>query len=132
MNLKKILIWAIVFISLIVAVVIILALLRSPEDDWIKDKKGIWIKHGNPSFSPEEVISQQDAIVCAADLYSNYPKENISSQCLGKCWDYSVDFVNVPRKEIDDRVENQCEDYRTRRTHYFIELDKDGNIVRAV
>jgi hypothetical protein len=34
--------------------VIIVAFLRilSPEDSWIKDKNGKWIKHGNPSGPP--------------------------------------------------------------------------------
>ncbi|MFH1365727.1 MAG: hypothetical protein ABIH28_04030 [archaeon] len=127
---KKIPTWMVSCLILIFLAFAILVFLRSPENDWIKDEKGVWIKHGNPSFVPEQVKTQQDAITCANEAYAGYPKENISSQCLGTCWDYSVDIVHVPRQSVDDNAENQCLDYRQGLTHHFIELDKDGNIVR--
>lgn len=55
-----------------------------------------------------------------------------SSQCLGDVGDYAVDIVHVPRTAEDNLPENQCEDYRTGKVHHFIELDKDGNVVRIV
>lgn len=42
---KKIWLWA----GIILIILIILAILRTDEDTWIKDKAGNWIKHGNPS-----------------------------------------------------------------------------------
>ncbi len=55
---------------------------------------------------------------------------NFSSQCIGVCGNYAVDIVHVPRNEEDNLQENQCEDYREGKVSRFIELDKDGNIVR--
>jgi flagellar basal body-associated protein FliL len=47
---KKNYIW---IIAIVIILIIILAgfllFLRGNEDNWIKDSKGIWIKHGNPS-----------------------------------------------------------------------------------
>ena len=53
-----------------------------------------------------------------------------SSQCLGVVGGYAVDIVHVPRTEEDNLPENQCEDYREGRVSKFIELDKDGNVIR--
>lgn len=104
----------------------------SGEDDWIKDSKGIWIKHGNPSETPNEVLEQQQAINCALNLY-NQKKfiMNFSSQCLGDCGNYAVDVVHNPRNSEDDKPENTCLDYPLK-VFKFIELDKDGNIVKVV
>ncbi|MBS3079545.1 hypothetical protein J4218_05475 [Candidatus Pacearchaeota archaeon] len=68
------------------------------------------------------------------DLYSQFKgsgKEFIS-QCLGKCQDFSIDIVNVPRIAIDDLPRNECNDFTDKITHHFLELDKSGNIVRIV
>lgn len=71
---------------------------------------------------------------CAKNLYEEKKKEgiNFSSQCLGTCFDYAVDVVHVPRSEEDNLPENQCKDYREGKVKHFIELDKDGRIVRIV
>ena len=73
-------------------------------------------------------------ISCALNLYNEKKSEGIvfSSQCLGSCLGYAVDIVHVPRTSEDNKVENQCEDYRNGKLKHFIELDKDGNIVRIV
>jgi hypothetical protein len=132
MNIKK---YKYVIIVLIVIIILgfILIFLRGNEDDWIKNDKGVYIKHGNPGNTPEKVTKQQDAINCALALYSS-KKESIlefNSECLGVCNEYSVDIVNVPRNTDDNLVENQCNEYKDGITKNFIELDKDGNIVRV-
>lgn len=38
--------------------------------------------------------------------------------------------MNVPRNEEDGKNENQCRDYKNGMTKHFIELDKNGAIVR--
>lgn len=124
---------SLVIISFVLAGIALFIFLRGNEDNWIKDSKGIWIKHGNPVNTPGFVKQQQDAILCANDLYSQ-AKENwmeFNSQCLGACGNYSVDIVHVPRNSWDDSSENQCSDY-PKITPHFIELDKDGKIVRVV
>ena len=101
------------------------------EDSWIKDSRGVWIKHGNPSETPSLVLEQQQAVSCALNLYNTYEKElNLSSQCLGTCGNYAVDIVHVPRTSDDNLIENQCSDYNDGKVSRFIELDKYGEIVR--
>ena len=77
---------------------------------------------------------KQQAIECALQLYKEEKNKgvDISSQCLGVWGDYAVDIVHVPRSSEDNLIENQCQDYRNGKVHHFIELDKNGNIVRIV
>jgi predicted permease len=102
------------------------------EDDWIKDSRGLYLMHGNSSSTPTYVIEQQEAISCASSLYASASIANMSfnSQCLGTCGNYSIDIVNVPRISEDNLAENQCADYLLKKTTHFIELNKQGNIVR--
>jgi len=102
------------------------------EDSWIKDEKGQYVKHGAPSETPDYVQEQQEAIICASQIYQQEKSRGtvFSSQCLGSCGNYSIDIVHVPRTEEDDEIENQCQDYREGKVQNFIELDKDGHIVR--
>ncbi len=65
------------------------------------------------------------------EKFNNFTEEK-NSQCLGTCGDYAVDIVHVPRTEGDNLIENQCEDYKTGKVNHFIELDKNGEIVRIV
>jgi hypothetical protein len=44
---------------------------------------------------------------------------------------WSVDVAHDPREDIDDQPENQCQAYREGRTAHFVELDPDGNLIRA-
>jgi hypothetical protein len=118
----------------LIAIAVIVILRSSNEDDWIKDSKGVWVKHGNPSETPQQVLEQQNAVSGALKLY-NDAKSNgfeFNSQCLGTVDNYSIDIVHVPRANEDNLAENQCEAYRNGSITKFIELDKDGNIARAV
>ena len=128
---KKIFIWGTVAILIIATVIFII---RSPEDDWIRDDQGMWIKHGEPIKIPDEVVIQKDAIDCTTRLYQKTKIEGMifESQCLGVCDDYAIDIVSVPRSEKDDLIENQCEEYGNGLVANFIELNKEGNIVRIV
>ena len=101
------------------------------EDSWIKDERGVYVKHGNPSETPGYVVWQQVTIICAYDLFDNMTEEK-SSQCLGNCGDYAIDLVHVPRLAEDDLQENQCPDYGTGFVTHFIELDKNRKIVRII
>jgi len=120
--------------AIIVLVVVGLLFLRGDEDSWIKNGKGEYVKHGNPSSVSDEVVEQADAVLCALDLYRTAEENGLDflSQCLGSCGDYAVDIVHDPREDIDDLAENQCDDYRHNRVGHFIELDVDGIIVRIV
>ena len=132
MKIKKIyLIIGIVILLLIAGWIFVRFVIGRDEDSWIKDEKGIYVKHGNPSETPAYVAWQQAAIACASDLFNNMTEE-ANSQCLGTCGNYAVDIVHVPRTEEDNLAENQCEDYGSGIVTHFIELDKNGEIVRIV
>jgi len=131
--------WIIGIVVLIIIVTVITILRigigeNSGEDNWIKDSRGVWIKHGNPSNLPDSVNEQQNAVDCALGLYDDEKAKETSfnSQCLGSCGDYSIDMVNVPRDRDDNLVENQCADYKEDITKHFIELDNYGEIVRIM
>jgi hypothetical protein len=122
----------ILIIGISICILIILAIfiyLRAEENYWIQDSKGVWIKHGSPLKTPEKVLTQQRIIICAKDLYSKFPKENISSQCLGSCDDYAVDLVNNPKIEEDSFEKNLCESIVRGQLTKIIEMDKEGNIL---
>jgi hypothetical protein len=123
----------IIFLALVLIFILGLnyIVLRMDEDSWIKNSKGIWIKHGNPSAIPSYVLEQQEAINCALGKFSSFTEEK-SSQCIGVCGDYAVDIVHVPRTAEDNLAENQCQDYVSGAVSHFIELDKNGEIVRVV
>ncbi len=129
-NNKLILIMGISIIILIILIILIIFIyLHAGGNYWTRDSKGVWIKHGNPIKTPEKVLTQQRIIICAKDLYSKFPKDNISSQCLGSCDDYAVDFVNNPKIEEDSFEKNLCESIVRGQLTKIIEMDKDGNII---
>jgi hypothetical protein len=127
-----------VIISAILVLIFILSLnfivWRMDEDSWIKNSNGIWTRHGNPAETPAEVTEQKQIIACATDIYSQFKQNGMVfySQCLGACGNYSIDIVHVPRNKEDDKPENQCDDYSKGKTSHFIELDKEGKIVRII
>ena len=131
MNLKILIFVVIVGLLLIAGLVFVL---RSPEDSWIKDSNGTWIKPGVPSDVPDDVKAQQDVVIGAMQLYQQKKAEGMqfNSQCLGNVGNYALDVVHVPRTNEDDLPQNQCFDYLDGNVKHFIELDKDGNIVRIM
>jgi hypothetical protein len=126
--------WAYWIGGALILLIIFIFILRGigGEDSWIKDEKGVYVRHGNPAEVPENVMAQQTAITCAAGLYDAAKKVPMmfESQCLGTCGDFAVDIVNVPRDEMDNLEENQCADFRAGKLGHFIELDKNGETVR--
>jgi hypothetical protein len=45
--------------------------------------------------------------------------------------DWAVDVAHDPRQAVDDEPANQCQSYRAGRTHHFVELATDGQLIRA-
>jgi hypothetical protein len=105
--------------------------LNGGEDNWIKDSRGVYVKHGNPSETPTSVLEQKEAINCAYNKFGNFTEEK-NSQCLGTCQNYAIDIVHVPRTAEDDLITNQCEDYKNKTVSHFIELNQQGEIVKIV
>jgi hypothetical protein len=45
--------------------------------------------------------------------------------------DWVVDVAHEPRRDVDDRPENQCSSYRKGDADHFVELDPNGDLIRA-
>jgi hypothetical protein len=104
---------------------------RANEDTWIKDLRGVYVKHGVPSVTPDYVLEQQNAINCSLQLLNSF-NGTLDSQCLGTCGNYAVDIVHIPRSSADNLAENQCQAYVNKSLSHFIELDKEGNVIQVV
>ena len=52
--------------------------------------------------------------------------------CLGQIWeDWVLDIAHKPRQAVDDESQNQCLEYTLGKVHHFVELDLEGNFIRA-
>lgn len=109
---------------------------RGSEDTWIKDSRGVWVKHGNPRNTPQEVKEQQDLIQKALNLYNEAKSKGTDfspGPCLGQiATDWVVDIAYNPRQPVDNLPQNQCQDYLQGKAHHFIELDPFGNITKVL
>ncbi|MGA7670632.1 MAG: hypothetical protein WBW04_09430 [Nitrolancea sp.] len=81
---------------------------------------------------------KQQAIDAAQQVYQQSKAQGTdfsSGPCIAEQLptlpDWSADVAHNPRKPIDDQPSNQCQDYRQGKTHHFVELDPDGNLIRA-
>ncbi|MCX6807032.1 MAG: hypothetical protein NT135_02865 [Candidatus Berkelbacteria bacterium] len=128
---KKILI----VVLIVLAAGLALVILRGSEDTWIKDSRGVWIKHGNPKDKPQKVIEQEELIAKANTLFDDAKSKGTdlsNGPCLGKISDdWVLDIVHNPRTEIDDLSQNQCSEYREGKAHHFIEIDTEGQIINV-
>ena len=85
----------------------------------------------------DELRSQkEEAIRLASDLFKKEKSKGFDftgGPCLAeeisKGW--SVDMVHLPRVAEDDKVENQCQNYRSGKTKHFVELSLNGDLVRV-
>lgn len=91
----------------------------------------------NNAFVKGPSKSDIDIAVNQAKYFYNQKKlrgEDFSSgPCLTESLmpDWVVDIVHSPRQPIDDLPENQCQSFRQGRAKHFVELDINGNLVRA-
>jgi hypothetical protein len=123
---------AVFFVALIL--ILLLKFYFFPDNVWIKDSRGIYVKYGNPIETPLKVIEQQQVIIDALEMFKIKKSAGMKfkSQCIGYIRGYSIDIVNSPRTLEDDLIENQCEDFRTGYAPYLLELSRDGEIIRIV
>lgn len=69
-------------------------------------------------------VAYEEAAAAGTDL--------ADGPCLGVVLDnWVADVAHDPREEVDDRPENQCEEFRSGEAEHFVELDPDGNLIRA-
>jgi hypothetical protein len=53
------------------------------------------------------------------------------SESLPSLPDWVADVAHDPRQPIDDEPANQCQRYRDGEAHHFVELNLDGQLIRA-
>lgn len=89
-----------------------------------------------PVYKKGSSVVYDNAIAAAMSLYVTRVKEKMNLS-KGPCLtndlipDWVVDIVHVPREQIDDLPENQCQAYVEGRAHHFVELDSNGSLVRV-
>lgn len=78
---------------------------------------------------------RERAIAAARVAYEEATAEGddlTAGPCLGVVVEnWVADVAHDPRREVDDRPENQCEEYRSGEAEHFVELDPEGNLIRA-
>lgn len=81
--------------------------------------------------------SELDTAVNQAKYLYGFKKatgEDLSSgPCLSNALmpDWVADIAHNPRQSIDDLAQNQCPAYLEGRARHFVELDLNGNLIRA-
>lgn len=123
-----------IFVGILILIGVILIFVRGQEDTWIKDSRGVWVKHGNPRNKPAEVSQQEELIQKAVNLYSKAQAKGTDlsvGPCLGQIdSDWVVDIAHSPRETVDNLPVNQCRAYLDSQAHHFIELDPSGEIIK--
>lgn len=123
-------------IGLLVGIVILaILLIRSltPEDTYITDSSGKIVEHGNPSYEAARNL----AIGQAKELFLIKQGEG-RDLSRGPCLlneiipDWSLDIAHNPRTLEDNDPVNQCSSFLEGKTHHFVELDTNGNLIRAL
>jgi hypothetical protein len=85
---------------------------------------------GEPSESEKDA-----AIAAARQAYAEAIEQGVDMRngpCLGVIMDnWVADVSHDPRADVDEDPGNQCEAYREGEADHFVELDPDGNVIRA-
>lgn len=84
-------------------------------------------------------VSKSEIDTAVAQAQYIYRQKSLSGEDFsnGSClsndllFGWVVDIVHSPRVEIDDLPQNQCAAFLEGRAKHFVELDLDGNLVRA-
>lgn len=83
---------------------------------------------------PDEAEKER-AVTAAQEAYAESKAEGVdftNGPCLGVVMEnWVADIAHDPREDVDDDPENQCEAYRSGEADHFVELDPEGNLIRA-
>lgn len=86
---------------------------------------------------PKGQVAERDiAIAQAKNIFQQklaLGEDFSSGPCLSErvINDWVADIAHNPRIDQDNQPENQCQNYRNGIAHHFVELDLEGNIIRA-
>jgi len=98
---------------------------------------GFWaVKYLTKNKELESAPSATEAIAKAKALYlqqksagTNFSNGPCLSNNLLPGW--VADIAHKPRQAVDDLPENQCEAFLKGKARHFVELDIEGNLIRA-
>jgi hypothetical protein len=85
----------------------------------------------NPSGSERAVDEAQVAFRQAQSSGIDLNTGPCISESLPSLPDWVADVAHDPRQPIDDEPANQCQRYRSGEAHHFVELNIDGQLIRA-
>lgn len=87
--------------------------------------------------SGEDLVAERErAIELAQEIYAQKKADGVDfskGPCLSEnlMAGWVADIVHAPRQAVDDLPENQCQSYRAGKAFRLVELDPDGNVIRA-
>src|SRR3954447_20943745 len=85
----------------------------------------------NPSGSERAADEAQNAFRQAQSSGVDLSTGPCISESLPSLPDWVADVAHDPRQPIDDEAANQCQRLRSGEAHHFVELDIDGQLIRA-
>lgn len=97
----------------------------------------VYSLNSRPAVYKAGTWSEADQAVGQARVLYLLKKEQGVDFSSGPCLsndlmpDWVVDIAHNPRQKIDDQPQNQCQAYLEGRAAHFVELDPEGNLIRA-
>lgn len=91
----------------------------------------------NSASTKSKSKSELDTAINQAQHIYNLEKQTGRDFSNGPCLSnallpgWVLDIAHHPRQPVDDLPENQCSAYREGKALHFVELDPDGNLIRA-
>jgi hypothetical protein len=85
----------------------------------------------NPSGSERAVDEAQVAFRQFQGTGQDLSVGPCISESLPSLPDWVADVAHDPRQPVDDEPANQCQRYRSGEAHHFVELNIDGQLIRA-
>lgn len=84
----------------------------------------------------KQAVTKNAAIAEAKALFIKKEAEGVdftNGPCIANTLlpDWVADVAHNPREDVDDEAENQCSAYRNGTAHHYVELDPNGQLIRA-
>ncbi|MFZ6036529.1 MAG: hypothetical protein ACOYUK_05315 [Patescibacteria group bacterium] len=130
---KYIIIIIIIIAALGAGVYFMLATRSGTEDDSVN---GAEVLSGAADVQLKTQADRDLAVAKAYELYRQAIIDDIDlsdGPCLSNqaIEDWVVDVAHDPRQDVDNDPANQCSGFRSGAAKHFVELDPQGNLIRA-